>query len=188
VPANPIGVLLRSRRAGEGSLAWALPALAAPSTIELTSPAFEHGARLPDRFRGRLRGPHVSPALAWTPPPEGVVELALVIQDPDVPFRTAARHGMTVGIDPALEGIPEGGLRDPSPVDGLVHGRGTLGRSGYLAPMPIRSHGAHAYVFQLFALDRPSGLSAGFSLDDLVAAMTGHLLARARLDGTFEIP
>jgi phosphatidylethanolamine-binding protein (PEBP) family uncharacterized protein len=51
----------------------------------------------------------------------------------------------------------------------------------------VRSHGPHTYVFQLFAVDQALGLPAGFTLDNAVAAMTGHLLGRARLDGTYEI-
>jgi phosphatidylethanolamine-binding protein (PEBP) family uncharacterized protein len=30
-------------------------------------------------------------------------------------------------------------------------------------------------------------LSAGFTLDEVVAAMAGHVTGRARLDGTYEI-
>jgi phosphatidylethanolamine-binding protein (PEBP) family uncharacterized protein len=53
--------------------------------------------------------------------------------------------------------------------------------------MPIRSHGPHAYVFQLFAVDQAPGLPASFTLDDVIAAITGHAIGRARLDGTYEI-
>lgn len=53
--------------------------------------------------------------------------------------------------------------------------------------MPIRSHGPHAYVFQLFALDQASALPAGFAFGDAVAAVAGHVVGRARLDGTYEI-
>jgi phosphatidylethanolamine-binding protein (PEBP) family uncharacterized protein len=53
--------------------------------------------------------------------------------------------------------------------------------------MPIRSHGPHAYVFQLFALDQTPGLPASFTLDDVIAAIVGHAIGRARLDGTYEI-
>ena len=53
--------------------------------------------------------------------------------------------------------------------------------------MPIRSHGPHAYVFQLFALDQAPALPASFTLDDVIAASKGHTIGRARLDGTYEI-
>jgi phosphatidylethanolamine-binding protein (PEBP) family uncharacterized protein len=53
--------------------------------------------------------------------------------------------------------------------------------------MPVRSHGPHAYVFQLFALDEVVALADGFSLDSAIAAIKGHVIGRARLDGTYEI-
>ncbi|WP_216893317.1 YbhB/YbcL family Raf kinase inhibitor-like protein [Nocardia alni] len=187
MPANPLGVALRNRRAGHHTLVWARPDLQAPENFTLTSPAFDHGAPIPDRHRGRLFGANISPALTWTQPPDGTVELVLIVQDPDVPMGKPASHALALGIDPALHGIPENALADPSPVPGIQHGKGPLGRRGWAGPMPIRSHGPHAYVFQLFALDQASGLSAGFTLDQAITAMAGHVGGRARLEGTYEI-
>ena len=53
--------------------------------------------------------------------------------------------------------------------------------------MPVRSHGPHSYVFQLFALDQAVARPDGFTLDDAIAAIKGHVIGRARLDGTYEI-
>jgi hypothetical protein len=89
MPANPIGVALRGRRAGHHTLAWARPDLQAPENFTLTSPAFGHGAPIPDKHRGRLFGANISPALSWTQPPPGTAELVLIVQDPDVPFGKA---------------------------------------------------------------------------------------------------
>ncbi|MFC5502891.1 YbhB/YbcL family Raf kinase inhibitor-like protein [Lysinimonas soli] len=187
MPANPLGLLLRNRRAGHHTLAWANPELQAPETFTLSSPAFEHGAPIPERHRGRVRGPNISPELNWTTPPAETRELVLIVQDPDAPLGKPATHALTLGIDPALHGIPENGLTDPSPLRGLRHGKGGLGRRGYSGPLPIRSHGPHSYVFQLFALDRRVDLPETFTLDDTIDAMTGHVIARARLDGSYEI-
>jgi phosphatidylethanolamine-binding protein (PEBP) family uncharacterized protein len=52
--------------------------------------------------------------------------------------------------------------------------------------MPIPPHGPHRYVFQLFALDRRLDLPAKFKLSDALAAMSGHVIGRARLEGTCE--
>ena len=68
MPANPLGVLLRNRRAGHHTLVWARPDLQAPENFTLTSPAFDHGTPIPEKHRGRLRGPNISPALGWTEP------------------------------------------------------------------------------------------------------------------------
>jgi Raf kinase inhibitor-like YbhB/YbcL family protein len=183
---NPLGRALRNRRAGHHQLVWARPELNAPEAFTLTSPAFAHKAPIPELHRGRLFGANISPALEWTAPPGETVELVLIAQDPDVPFGTPAIHALAAGIDPALGGIPENGLVHPSPVPGVEHGRGPAGRRGWAGPMPPASHGPHSYVFQLFALDAPTGLRSGFTLDDALTAMAGHVIGRARLDGIYE--
>lgn len=187
MPANPLGRMLRNRRAGHDKLVWERPDLQAPENITLTSPAFEHAAPIPRAYRGRIFAPNISPALAWTAPPEGTAELVLIIQDPDAPRATPATHGITIGIDPSLTGIPENGLANPSPIPGLRHGAGALGRRGWIGPMPVPSHGPHAYVFQLFAVDRPLELDDKFSLESVLSAISGHVLGRARLDGSYEV-
>jgi phosphatidylethanolamine-binding protein (PEBP) family uncharacterized protein len=187
LPANPLGVALRNRRACHHTLVWARTELSAPENFTLTSPAFDHGAPIPEKHRGRLFGANISPALSWTPPPAGTVELVLIVQDPDVPFGKPATHALTLGIDPSLNGIPGNALANPSPIPGFRHGNGGLGHRGWAGPMSIRSHGPHAYAFQLFALDQAPGLPGGFTLDDVIAAIKGHSIGRARLDGTYEI-
>ena len=93
------------------------------------------------------------------------------MQDPDVPFGKPATHALTLGINPSLNGIPENALTNSSPTPGIRHGKGALGRRGWAGPMPPRSHGPHAYAFQLFALDQAPGLPASFTLDDVIAAI-----------------
>jgi hypothetical protein len=187
MPANPIGLALRNRRAGQDTLVWARPDLHALESFGLASPAFDHGSPIPERHRGRVFGANISPALAWTTPPAGTAELVLIVQDPDAPRRTPATHALAVGIDPSLGGIPENGLADPSPISGLKHGKGFLGHRGWAGPLPPRSHGPHSYAFQLFALDTRLNLPDKFALAETLHAMTGHVIARARLDGTYEI-
>lgn len=187
MPPNPIGLALRNRRAGHHTLVWMRPDLQAPESFSLTSPAFEHGTPIPARHRGRLFGANISPALAWTTPPAETAELVLIVQDPDAPRSTPATHTLTVGIDPSLSGIPESGLTHPSRIPALKHGKGALGRRGWAGPLPPRSHGPHVYVFQLFALDYQPALPEKFTLTDALDAMAGHVIARARLDGTYEI-
>jgi len=184
---NPVGRALRNRRAGQKTLVWASLDVQAAQSLTLTSLAFEHGAPIPERHRGHLFGANISPPLAWTPPPAGTAELVLIVEDPDAPRATPAIHGLTAGIDPALGGIPENGLAHPSPIPGLRHGKATLGHRGYAGPLPLRSHGPHDYVFQLFAVDHRLSLPDAFTLDQALDAMAGHVIGRARLDGTYEI-
>lgn len=184
---NPIGRALRNRRAGHHTLVWARPDMQAPENFSLTSPAFDHGTPIPEHHRGRLFRPNISPALAWTPPPTGTAELVLIVQDPDAPGRSPATHALTIGMDPGLHALPENALTHPSPISGLTHGIGPLGHLGWAGPAPLPSHGPHSYVFQLFALDHHPELPTSFSLTDALTTMTGHVVGRARLDGTYEI-
>ena len=66
-------------------------------------------------------------------------------------------------------------------------GLATSARRGWAGPLPPRSHGPHTYAFQLFALGQAVSLPASFTLDDTLAAIAGHIIGRARLDGTYEI-
>ncbi|MDA8275902.1 MAG: YbhB/YbcL family Raf kinase inhibitor-like protein [Actinomycetota bacterium] len=187
MPASPIGFALRNRHAGQHTLVWARAELHAPESFTLTSPAFDAGAPIPERYRGRIFGANVSPALAWTAAPADTAELVLVVQDPDVPFSRPATHALTIGIDPSRRTIFDNGLTHPSPISGLRHGVGILGRRGWAGPKPPRSHGPHTYVFRLFALDHQLELPDRFNLADALHAMAGHVIARARLDGTYEV-
>jgi phosphatidylethanolamine-binding protein (PEBP) family uncharacterized protein len=109
-------------------------------------------------------------------PPAGTAELVLIVQDPDVPFGKPATHALTPGINPSLNGIPENALTNPSPIPGIRHGKGALGRRGWAGPTPPRSHGPHTYAFQPFALDQAPGLPASFTLNDVIAAIKGRYL------------
>jgi Raf kinase inhibitor-like YbhB/YbcL family protein len=186
--ANPIGVALRRVRAGQHKLAWEDTGLQAPQNFQLTSPSFSHGAPMPQHHAGkRVGGQDLSPELDWTTPPAGTAELVLIVQDPDAPLPRPVTHNLTLGIDPTLGHLPEGGLAADSPVPGLRPGT-SMGRRGYFGPAPVPSHGPHAYVFQLFALDQAADLSPEFTGKQALAAIRGHVIGRARLDGSYEIP
>jgi phosphatidylethanolamine-binding protein (PEBP) family uncharacterized protein len=59
---------------------------------------------------------------------------------------------------------------------------------GCTGPSPIAGHGPHHYVFQLFALDSRVELPANGSPTAVVATLTAHVIARALLTGTYELP
>jgi phosphatidylethanolamine-binding protein (PEBP) family uncharacterized protein len=147
-----------ARRPAHPPLGPARPA--GPGELHPDQPRLRSRGAHPGKHRGRLRGANISPVLNWTQPPASTAELVLIVQDPDVPFGKPATHALTLGIDPSLNGIPENGLTDPSPIPGIRHGKGAMGKRGWAGPLPPRSHGPHSYVFQLFALDQAPGLPA----------------------------
>jgi Raf kinase inhibitor-like YbhB/YbcL family protein len=157
--------------------------------MRLTSPAFQHAAAIPRRHTGD--GEDLSPALSWSEIPARTRELALICDDPDAPTPQPWVHWVIYQIPANVtelpEGVPGGGRLD-SPVTAL-QGKNSWssGRTlGYRGPAPPPKHGTHHYHFRLYALD--SSLKANPSLDKvaLLAAMAGHVLAEAKLIGTYE--
>ena len=173
-PTRWLGRALRNQRAGEETLSW--HRFPVPSTLLVTSPAFSHGSPIPREHAAV--GENVSPALHWSGAPAVTQELVLVVEDWDAPLRKPFVHLALAGIRPDSTGVRAGELNEI--------GTGTLGRHGWSGPRPIPGHGPHHYVFQLYALDVELGLPADASPAAIVAAMRDHVVARGRLDGTFE--
>lgn len=181
-----LGRLFRPVRSGDRRLACNDPRLrATPNTIRLASPAFADGASMPSRHAGRRAGDNISPPLAWTNLPPGTKELVLVMQDPDAPLPVPVVHMIIVGMSPDTSGFAEGSMNF-SPGSPLHFGRGIFGHIGYAGPGPVRGHGPHRYVFQLFALSQRLTFIEPPNLKTLLAAMTGKVLALGRLTGLYE--
>jgi Raf kinase inhibitor-like YbhB/YbcL family protein len=180
-----LGRLLRGIHAGDRKLAWNDATLAAaPATLQLTSPAFPPGGLIPLRHAGEGVGDNVSPELAWEHVPPGTAELVLIIEDPDAPLPRPFVHGIVTAIPPASTRMEEGALGEL--VGGPALGRNSFGRTGYVGPRALPGHGPHRYVFQLLALDRALSFDRAPSRAELLCALAGAVIARGRLDGTFE--
>lgn len=181
-----LGRMLMSRRAGERKLAWNAPNLTGPDTLGLTSPDVEHEGTIPvTHVARRLGGQNLSPALTWARAPEGTAQFLLVAEDPDAPTSAPFVHCVAL-LDPSLTSLPRGALDARNPGAGVCVLRSGMGR-GYQGPAPIKGHGPHRYVFQLFALGRPvPGASLDTARPREVIATAGEVLARGRLDGFYE--
>lgn len=55
--------------------------------------------------------------------------------------------------------------------------------TGYGGPAPPNME--HTYTLKVFALDKELGLRKGFMLNDLMNAMDGHVIAHAKVKGTY---
>jgi hypothetical protein len=188
---SPIGRLLRNRRAGDAHSAWHLPNFQGPELLALTSQGFGDGAAMPLKNCAKtIGGDNVSPQLAWTAPPPGTAQLLLIVEDIDVPLRKPAVHCAAL-IDPAAGQLELGALAAKRPGSGVRVLRSTVGR-GYHGPAPIKGHGPHRYVFQLFALERaldsdPNAISPDRARPRaLMAAVNAPVLGRGRLTGVYE--
>lgn len=154
-------------------------------SIAIRSSAFVEGHPIPVRHTGD--GEDISPALTWTKPPKGTVELALIVDDPDAPGEEPWVHWVLCGIPAGAEQLPEGfrGATSPAQAIEFVQGKNSWGTEGYRGPAPPKGHGTHHYHFKLYALDAPLGVSAGIDKKALLEAMSGHVLARGELVGTY---
>jgi Raf kinase inhibitor-like YbhB/YbcL family protein len=185
MPAAIIGKALRGRRAGADKLAWNNPATQTEATFTLTSPAFAEGQPIPKRYAAA--GENTSPPLRWADAPTEAAEFVLIVEDPDAPTRRPIVHSVAHVSAPNGE-LPEGALDANTNTSGVRIARGSMRRRGYTGPRPIPGHGPHHYVFQLFALDSRIDSPATSSPTTLVETMAGHVIARARLTGTYELP
>ena len=173
-----LGKLLYPLRGRDAYLAWNRLE-AAPETLTLASPAFADGAPMPRRHAGLGLGENLSPPLTIAGVPQAAAALLLVLQDPDAPLPRPVVH-LIAALPPGTTELAEGALNEGMPV---AFGRGTFGRRGYHGPRPLRGHGVHRYVFQLFALREPA--PHGGNLAAQLAALQGKVLARGCLTGIF---
>ena len=147
-----------------------------PEPFTLTSTAFEDGGAIPRRFT--CDDSNVSPNLTWSGAPEGARAMVLIVIDPDARDFV---HWLVYDI----EGTPTGSLPTgvSSSPDSPPQGTNSFGKPGYGGPCP--PSGTHHYRFTMSALDEVLEVTGTPRVDDLRAAMAGHVLADATLTGTY---
>lgn len=153
-----------------------------PPPLTLTSTAFANGAAIPADYT--CDGTDVSPDLAWTQPTQSIQSYALIVDDPDAPGGTWT-HWVIYNIPATAQGLAEAVPDDPTLPDGTMQGKNSWNTDGYRGPCPP-SGGAHRYFFTLYALDSAPALAAGATKQQLLDAMTGHILYQAVLMGTYQ--
>ena len=155
-------------------------------TAVIQSPEFGNNQAIPKRFTGD--GEDASPQLTWSGVPEAAKELALICDDPDAPRAEPWVHWVIYKIPPDAspfsEGIPTSGTLTGSPAG--LQGRNSWGTLGYRGPAPPRGGGVHRYYFKLYALDSPLDVKPGLDKQELLEAMSGHILGEGELVGTYE--
>lgn len=168
-----------SSRAGSGGLAVARvasPELIGAEGFELVSAAFDDGDELDPSFTADEEDA-VAPPLEWSAPPDGAMELALIVEDPDAPGTEPACHWLVWGLAPQKGQLLEG--ETPPRV-----GKNAQRNSEWLLPR-VTDGERHNYVFQLFALDAPLQLSPGSTREAVLDEMEGHVIGVALLTATY---
>jgi phosphatidylethanolamine-binding protein (PEBP) family uncharacterized protein len=177
-----IGKLLRRIRSNPERSPLAGKGFDAPATITVISAAFADGGPIPRRHAGKGVGDNVSPEAHWQGVPPGTAALVLLMDDVDVPLRTPLIHSMAI-LAPDSEGLGEGEFQTGA--TGIRVVPTMLSKDGYSGPRPIPGHGAHRYRFHVLALGRRVPEDAT-SVKAVLAAASGHVMARGTLTGTYE--
>jgi len=159
--------------------------------MELTSSDFQEGSEIPKKFGYKFD--NVSPALEITDIPKTTKSVALIMDDPDAMGAVGKiwvhwlacniLHNMDISVNWNLQiesGNPEGKLNSEN--TGIL-GKTDFGEIGYGGPAP--PDGRHTYIFKGYALDAVLDLKEGYSKQELEDSMKGHILAEAKLTGTF---
>ena len=154
-------------------------------TFSVQSSSFTDGGEIPSRFT--CEGADVSPALSWSDVPTGAKSLALIVDDPDAPDPQAPKmtwvHWVLYNIPPTVSGLPEAVEQGALP-SGTREGLNDWKRLGYGGPCP--PIGRHRYFHKLYALDVVLPDLKSPTKADLEKAMAGHVLAEARIIGTYQ--
>ena len=150
------------------------PGSTAPSTLTVTSSAFDDGAPIPREFT--CNGDNVSPPLAWSGVPDDARALALVVTDPDAPGGTYV-HWVLMNLDPATTALAAGDV----PADAR-QAKNSAGHAKYDGPCP--PSGTHRYRFTVYVMRTPTTLSNGVDTGRALAAIDAKAVGRGTLVGT----
>jgi Raf kinase inhibitor-like YbhB/YbcL family protein len=142
------------------------------SEMKLSSPAFNHNARIPSRYT--CDGANVNPELKIEGLPLGAKSLVLIVDDPDAPAGTWD-HWVVWNI------VPAGSIAEDS-VPG-VEGLNSWKKNQWSGPCP--PSGAHRYFFKVYALDTRLAIPEASAKKDVEMAMGSHILAKAELIGLY---
>ena len=148
------------------------------SNFTLESEAFDSGGVIPRKY-GYKNG-NQSPPLKISGVPENTSSLALIMDDPDAMGAVGKVwvHWVLWNIEPNVVEFKENSI----PSD-CLEGETDFGEIGYGGPAP--PDGRHTYVFKLYELDTDLDLKEGYSKQELEDAMKGHIMAEAKLTGTY---
>lgn len=167
------------------------PAPAKPG-LTLTTPAFEDGGIIPNRYtQAAAPADAVSPKLVWDHVPDGTVSFALILHDPDTTLMHTTDqvlHWLIFNIPGTTRELPEGVPAVAMLPDGSVQALNRAKKVGYMGMGAGAAGPYHHYTFELFALDTKLTLGPDATQKDVEAAMEGHILGKGVLEGRFHRP
>ena len=138
------------------------------SEFYITCDDFEEGEEIPKKFG--YKHENEEPNISFNHPPPNTTTLALIMDDPDAMGAVGKIW---------VHWLQYHNLNEVSPIEGKTD----FSETKYGGPAP--PDGKHTYIFKAYALDTELELKEGFSKQELENEMKGHILAEAKLTGTF---
>ncbi len=138
------------------------------SDFSITCSDFSEGDEIPKKFGYKFE--NEEPNISFNRPPSSTTTLALIMDDPDAMGAVGKVW---------VHWLQYHNLSAASPIEGKTD----FGEIGYGGPAPPDKR--HTYIFKAYALDTELELKEGYSKQELENAMNGHIIAEAKLTGTF---
>lgn len=180
-----VGRLLRGKRAGvERTLFKQADSAHLPASIVVTSSDFSDGGQVPPAHTADGAG--IPPSLAWGPLPPLTRCVAILVEDADSPTTDPFVHLVAWWAGSAPGHFHPGDLDPRVGSTSLLVGRNGMMQSRWMPPDPPPGHGAHRYLFQVYALSQAPVTSRRPSRRVLAHALPKHGLAKGALIGTYE--
>ncbi|HTR43772.1 MAG TPA: YbhB/YbcL family Raf kinase inhibitor-like protein [Pseudomonadales bacterium] len=152
------------------------------ATMQITSTAFANGQPIPDKYTGQADD--ISPRLEWTGAPLNTKSFALICEDPDAPMGTFT-HWIIYNVPGTATVLSQNIAKTGTLPDGPRQSKNSFGNVGYNGPMPPPGT-MHRYFFRLYALDNILKPDAGADRAKLLNAMSGHVVGKGELMGTYQ--
>lgn len=150
----------------------------AAGKLSVSSPEFKAGEQIPLANSGY--GDNKQPSIAWRGTARAA-SYAVLVEDPDSGGGAPFVHWVVYDIPGTALALTQASMA------GTV-GTNGKGATAWWGPRPPAGTGLHHYHVQVFALDTKLGLKPGASRDQVVAAMSGHVVAKGDLVGTYPAP
>jgi Raf kinase inhibitor-like YbhB/YbcL family protein len=181
-----VGEALQSQRAGlEHTVFFRLRNTKNAIVMPVRSSAFGTDKTIPTKYTADGAG--ISPPLEWNEVPESAKSVVVVVEDADSPTPNPLVHAIVVNLDTRERSLIEAALNSPDHEGvGLQTGRNSFLSHAWLPPDPPPGHGAHRYVFQVFALGNGVTFSEVPGRHEVFRAIEDHVVGAGYAIGVYE--
>jgi Raf kinase inhibitor-like YbhB/YbcL family protein len=162
-------------QAGPPVLAKAVAHARADARLLVTSPAFNSGGQLDDKYT--QNGENMSPPLSWSKGPAGTRSFVVLTEDAGVNRHDPVFHWVVYNIPSTVTALNQKLPTDATLESGAMQGLNVRKTTGFLGPKPPAGQ-THPYHFEVFALNTKLNLDpVKTDRDAVVDAMKDHVLA-----------